>query len=194
MNYTPKVLQDLFLQSNKSELCYLRDEILVIFDKYSDIQKKWKPDLKRWCIDEIVTHLSRSLKLYLEKLEPAKVKTKEKGLVQISSYKPSLFAKVFLAFLNPESSFRIPTFPAFKPTSAQVNGNTERKFTEVISGYINYINDIDGYDLKKIKISSPVSPLLRFSIGEAIEINIIHIQRHLGQINQLINHPDFPEN
>jgi|GEM_PF-5486933 len=194
MNYTPKVLQDLFLQSNKSELCYLRDEILVIFDKYSDKQKKWKPDANKWCIDEIIAHLSRSLKLYLEKLDPAKVKTKEKGLVQISSYKPSLFAQVLLAFLNPESTFRIPTFPAFKPTIAQVNGNTEREFTEVISGYINYINDIDGYDLKKIKLSSPVLPLLRFSIGEAIEINIIHIQRHLDQIHQLINHPGFPEN
>lgn len=193
MNYSPKVLQDQFLQANKSELSNLKSELESIFEKYTENQKKWKPSPKEWSIDEITVHIAQTLRLYLEKMEPVKTKTKEKGLVQVSAYSPSWIGRLFVKFLSPESSFKLKTFKPFKPEKISTAGSPESFLFDYISRLINFIVDIDGYDIKKLRLSSPASSFIRFTVGEAVEINVVHIQRHVAQIKRLTHRPEFPQ-
>ncbi|GJQ64750.1 MAG: hypothetical protein SCALA702_38030 [Melioribacteraceae bacterium] len=192
MNYSPKVLQDQFLQANKSELSNLKSELESIFEKYTENQKKWKPSSKEWSIIEVTAHMAQTLRMYLDKMEPVKVKTKDRGLVQVTAFSPTWFGRLFVKFISPESSFKLKTFKIFKPEKMNVSGSPETLLFDYISRLINFINDIDGYDIKKLRFSSPASSFVRFTLGEAIEINVVHIQRHIAQIKRLTQSENFP--
>ena len=55
------------------------------------------------------------------------------------------------------------------------------------------IENADGLHLAKVKVVSPVSRLIRFSLGQCFRALIGHEKRHLLQINALTTHPDFPQ-
>jgi hypothetical protein len=42
------------------------------------------------------------------------------------------------------------------------------------------------------RLRSPVSGLLRFNLGDALTILVIHEERHFGQIDRVRAHPAFP--
>jgi hypothetical protein len=41
-------------------------------------------------------------------------------------------------------------------------------------------------------MSSPVAKLIRLNLGDAINILVVHTQRHLQQMARIRNHPEFP--
>jgi len=52
--------------------------------------------------------------------------------------------------------------------------------------------NLTGTDLKKLKICSPISPLIRMNLGDAFLINLYHDQRHLNQAERILNNKSFP--
>ena len=50
-----------------------------------------------------------------------------------------------------------------------------------------------GIDLRRNKVTSPVSKLIRINLGDALLILVVHSQRHLQQIARVRAHPDFPK-
>lgn len=44
----------------------------------------------------------------------------------------------------------------------------------------------------RVRVTSPVSPLVRLNLGDAFQILIVHAQRHIGQMNQLRAMELFP--
>jgi hypothetical protein len=51
----------------------------------------------------------------------------------------------------------------------------------------------DGLDINRLKVSSPVSKLLKFRIGECFQFLLLHQRRHFLQAKNLTTLIDFPK-
>jgi hypothetical protein len=59
--------------------------------------------------------------------------------------------------------------------------NIIRDYNELQDRYIDLIKKSKGLDIMKIKLPSPATSLLRFSIYEMFAVNAAHQRRHLWQ-------------
>jgi hypothetical protein len=80
------------------------------------------------------------------------------------------------------------TFQPIKPCDAIIE-----QFIQQQEKLASLISEADGLDLRRIKFGSPVSSLLRFSLGDCFAILVMHQERHLKQMNRIKDHTMFPD-
>jgi hypothetical protein len=54
------------------------------------------------------------------------------------------------------------------------------------------IEGADGLDLNRVRVTTPISRVLRISLGEALALATGHTRRHLDQARRVRAHPRFP--
>jgi hypothetical protein len=50
----------------------------------------------------------------------------------------------------------------------------------------------DGLDLRRIRLASPVSPLIRMNVGDALNLVLTHERRHLYQLRTITEEREYP--
>jgi len=100
---------------------------------------------------------------------------------------------MILKYVDPNSTTRAKTFRIFKPSTRQINTNVIRSFCEEVETMISFAEQLQGADLRKIKISSPLTKLLKMNVGDALLINLYHDKRHLNQAKKIFNDTNFPK-
>ncbi|RKY94112.1 MAG: hypothetical protein DRQ01_03130, partial [Ignavibacteriae bacterium] len=108
-------------------------------------------------------------------------------------FKHTFSGRLILKYVDPNSTTRTKTFNVFKPTMRQINTSIIRSFSKEVEIIISFAEKLHGVDLTNLKISSPVTKLLRMNVGDALLINLYHDQRHLNQAEKIINETDFPK-
>jgi hypothetical protein len=47
------------------------------------------------------------------------------------------------------------------------------------------VDDSAGFDWRRLRMRSPVMPLLRFNLGDAFLMLLVHAERHAGQMERV---------
>lgn len=157
----------------------------------SDAQCVWKPEPGVWNVLECFHHLIVTDELYYPRLRAAIEKA---GRGESSApFRPSFFAKTFIHYVSPESKRKVKTLRAFEPPPALTDVAVLQQFIDHQDDLAALIRRADGINLNRGKFSSPVSRLIRFSVGEALTMLVVHQRRHLQQARRLTQRPDFPQ-
>jgi len=162
------------------------------FSGLSETQINWKPSEEKWSIGECIEHLDVTHKLYNSKIKELQRLFKDSGEGSLK-FKHTFSGRMILKYVDPNSTTRSKTFKIFKPSMRQINTNTISSFCEEVEMMISFAEKLHGVDLKKLKISSPVSKLLKMNIGDALLINLYHDKRHLNQAEKILNDTNFPK-
>jgi len=187
-----------FLKGIYQELLELRANVKNSFSSLSEEQLNWKVDEKSWSIAECMKHLMITGKAYRKKYEEMMEKKNTKKQEENEIYRPTFFGKVMLSFVNPESKRKISTPKAFNPKF-----KTSNLSKEVLEKYQNSLEilgeeiktaHIKKQSLNKVKIKTPISSLISFSLGDYFEIHLRHNQRHITQAQRVMQNKDFPKN
>ena len=165
----------------------------ALFSSLSPEQLTWKPSKKSWSILECYDHLLVTNGLYIPKIEKALEKAEQSVENGVRPFKPSFFARLFIKSLRPQSGFKIKTFGVFKPRNGKGNLDIPAQFLAQQDELMQLIKRADQCDVNSVKFSSPLSSLIRFSLGEGLSVVVVHEQRHLLQAQNLQLMPDFPE-
>jgi hypothetical protein len=162
------------------------------FSGLSEAQINWKPSEEKWSIGECLEHLvvtHKSYNLKIKELQPFVEHSGEDSF----KFKHTFSGRMILKYVDPNSTTRAKTFKVFKPSTKQINTNIIGSFCEEVGSMISFAEQLQGADLRKIKISSPVSKLLRMNVGDALLINLYHDKRHLNQAEKILNETNFPK-
>lgn len=165
----------------------------TLFSSLSPEQLTWKPNRKSWSILECYDHLLVTNQLYLPKIKGAIEKAEQSPENGVVPFKPSFFARLFIRSLKPGSGFKIKTFKVFKPKNGATNLEIPSQFLSQQDELIALLKRADECDVNAVRFSSPVSKLIRFSLGEGLSVVVVHEQRHLLQAQNLQLMTDFPE-
>ena len=162
------------------------------FSGLSEAQINWKPSEEKWSIGECIDHLVVTHKLYNSKIKEHQRLFEDFGEGSFK-FKHTFSGRMILKYVDPNSTTRSKTFKVFKPTMRQINTNIIRSFCEEVESMISFAEKLHGVDLRKIKISSPLTKLLRMNVGDVLLINLYHDKRHLNQAEKILNETNFPK-
>ena len=165
----------------------------ALFASLAPAQLTWKPRKNKWSVLECFHHIMVVNELYLPRIKEAMKRGALTHAEAITPFKPSLFGKWFINSMRPEARLKVKTFKIFKPQRAIDDLGLLPKFLDQQRLLLKIIKHADGCDLNKVKLASPASRLVRFSIGEALTLLVVHEQRHLLQAQNILLLSEFPE-
>jgi hypothetical protein len=86
---------------------------------------------------------------------------------------------------------RIKAPRPFRPATQPAPGSSARLLAS-IRELDDLLQRASGADIVRARVASPAMPLLRLNLGEALELQVVHIARHLAQARRVREHPAFP--
>jgi len=162
-----------------------------LFRRSTAGQLTWSPDSRTWSIVEIFDHLRVTGSLYYPRLRAAIDRAREKGRTAAAPFRPGWVGRLFIKLLQPDSKRRFKVPRSFKPARKPDLAALEH-YLEQQRDLKDLIRLAGGVNLNRTRFGSPITPLVRFSIGEGLTLMVVHQQRHLRQAERLSGRRDFP--
>lgn len=160
-----------------------RDRLRALTGGMSDDVFNAKPSPQSWSVGECVVHLNKIAEGYLPAMEGTLTEAAPRA---VGPFRYGWFTRMFIGMVRPGSR-PLPTVPAMKPSEAEgLRSAVDReralaRFEADIERYLALVASADGYDLRRITVASPFLPVLRVSVGGALEAMGLHAVRHVMQ-------------
>ena len=178
-----------FLEQTKNRYNTILNRLHNDIHLFSDTQMHWKVNTDTWSIAEVLQHIITADKAYLVPMREA-LQGADRNSSTVT-YRPSFFARLFIYSLKPgRSKYGVPA--VFKPDTSQIDATIRQKFADHLHMQIKELSDWQSYDINRLKMTSPANALVRISLGEALDVMITHAERHMVQVDRIIDHPQFP--
>lgn len=122
--------------------------------------------------------------LLVPKLNEAIEKARNSGVTAAPPYKLRVFDSWFITgFLSPDSGFNIKAPKLYRPSGHKdcAKASVIEEFILLQDELIRLIRKSEGLNYRAVTVASPLSRLLRLSLGGWFSATIAHEQRHLVQ-------------
>ena len=173
-----------------ADVASTRAEAERLRDTLTGAQLTWKPAPDVWSVADCFEHLRKVDKAYCKRIGPVLAET-EPGT---AGYDPSWFARLFIRFVSPESTFKLKAPRAIRPDTGAPSAEADAlpRFLDQQAELIDLIQRADGKNINGGRFASPLASLLKFSVGEGLTMLVAHERRHLRQAQRLTARADFP--
>ena len=104
-----------------------------------------------------------------------------------------MFERWFIWMMEPPVLLKMRAPKHFTPAGVMPKDEVMQEFGAMSQSWLQVLEEVRGLDLKRIRIPSPVSARMKFSLAAAFAINAAHERRHLWQAGQVIAHSEFPK-
>jgi len=171
----------------------IADETLAGFGDLTAQQLNWKPSADRWSVAQCFDHLVTANEAFFPIFEKVLSGEKKNTFWESLPWLPAFWGKMLIKAVAPESTRKLKAPKIFHPSNSSVDGAIIHRFIDQQNQVIRYIKATEDLDLKKIKISSPVTNLITYSLMDAYRIIINHEKRHLLQAMRVSEMDGFPK-
>jgi len=160
-------------------------------------QITWRPTNESWSIQEILSHLNSYSTYYhqvfIEKIQNTKYKNIKEHFVP-SPLGRSAWRSMKLGRLNNiKRKFRAPKNlnPTLSPEL--IDQIAVANFIKNQEELITILDNAENVNLKKVKVPISISKIVRLRLGDALMFVIYHNERHIQQVKNILEHPNFPK-
>lgn len=140
-----------------------------------------------WTGRQILGHLTITARLYDERIRAAIARRPEGGKPTTKPHKPGWFAGLLLKWL-PDLAKRFKSPKKFDPRHSEERFDVE-ELCRVHRGLRATAQQIAERHLGAFRFGTPVSPLLRLSMHDGIQVMVLHGERHLVQLRRVVGLP-----
>lgn len=169
----------------------LADAEAVVAD-LDDAAFRWRPEPGKWSISECFEHLSVTAEQYAPKLEECIREGRRQGRTGVGEPKRGWVMGWMIRTMEPPATRALKAPKAFQPRDAAPKKEVYPRFQQLHRELASTMADADGLDLAKNRLTSPITSLLRMSLGEAFALILSHMRRHVWQAQQIRQAPGFP--
>jgi hypothetical protein len=157
-------------------------------------QLGWNPAPRSWSPIEVLEHLNNAAEKYQRLIQGCIERSREHKLHDAGDFRPGWFQGWLIKQLEPKPKSRaLPAPSAFRPVAgSQVDPRIRDRFFELSDSLCGLLGDAEGVSLSRVRFPSPISPLVRFNLGESFWLLVAHEHRHLLQIQRICSHPQYP--
>lgn len=186
------LLEQLLILCERSN-AFVQEHVLQL----TSDQYHWQPNPKSWSILQIFAHLNASSNYYqngiIKKINEHS-DTKPTETFVSSPLGRATWQQVKLGKLR-NIKRRIKSARVFNPLYFAVELNQEEvaNFLKNIQQLKDLLKSAEQVNLRKIKLPMAVSKFVNLRLGDALIFHVYHIDRHIEQINKILNHPKFPK-
>jgi hypothetical protein len=151
----------------------------------SNKQFNWHPAPGSWSIAECLDHLIVVGSLLLARIDEGIEQARTKQLFSEEPFSYGLLGKRFVSSQEPPVKKKVKTFKQYVPPPDRSLDKVVPEFMALQNEFEERIRAADGLNLSRIKISSPVSKLIRFNLAVWFAATAAHERRHLWQAQQV---------
>lgn len=151
-------------------------------------QLRWRSASEEWSVADCFDHLVSTGYLYYPRLEDAIVAADSEHIDH--SYEPSVFAKLFIWTVSPDAGIKVTAFQPFEPKHVGEDVKILDMFIAQQSELMDLLRDADDVNINSGKFTTP--GLVRLTVGEGLTMVVQHQRRHILQIENVLNHDQFP--
>ncbi len=152
----------------------------------------WRHAPGTWSMAECLDHLNLTGRKYLRALDRAIEDGRAKKILGRGPFRYGLLESWTVRVMDAPPMFRIKAPKAFVPAAEARLAESLAAFATLQDEFQKSLARADGLDLRRVKVRSPVSRHIKFSLGKAFAAISAHQRRHLWQARQLRNDAGFP--
>lgn len=138
-----------------------------------------------WSIAECLNHLIVTDKDYTAQIENGLKIAKDKNLLSDGPFKISWFAGKFIGNVEPPVKRKLKAPQKWRPSSDLSLDEVTSSYIKNQDKYIELLKNSAGLNIGKVKLPSPATNLIKFSIFVMFNINSAHQKRHLWQASNV---------
>jgi len=171
-----------------SEYQSAKHEIVELVAGLDDDQFNSRPDPKRWSMAECVDHLVITGRRMMPRMDTAIIRARGQGWTSEGPFRYGFFEKWFAGAMSecpPRRKLRAPKIYAPPQLKDLKIPTAVEDFATLQDKLIQTVHHADGLDLSRIKVTSPVTRLVRLSLGQWLAGLAGHQRRHLWQAQQV---------
>ncbi|TMU55168.1 DinB family protein [Flagellimonas algicola] len=152
------------------------------------------PHAKSWNVVEVIEHLNIAYGIYMPKLDEAFSKMPSLDAAP-NEFKARTWQKIVIAGQRPKNGkrkWKMKTLKRFEPlldketlTQEKIDAVFENFFTRH-AHLKEAILKSRNKDVKEVKITSAVGPIVNFYLPECFEFLLCHMERHMVQIDEIL--------
>lgn len=184
---TDEALSDLIAEAKA-----IASDARVTFGSLTTQQLNWKPNQQQWSIGQCFDHLVTANKSYVPIFAKIIKGPKKNTVWQSMPLLPSFFGKMLIRFLDPASTRKLKAPKRFRPSNSNIDGNIISAFVDQQNQLTTLMKESEELNLQRIKISSPVSRIITYSLLDAYTIIVVHEKRHFLQARRVLDSSGFP--
>ncbi len=168
-------LQNTFKQSSH--------EVKHLLDSLSEeyINKKLAPG--KWSVAECIRHLILTGKYVTIEIDKSITNGIKRNKMGNPPFKYGWFNRYFIRYMKHKSHFTMAAPKLYKPDlhSYYDKSVLVTSYLDLQEQYCRLLEKADGLDLKRVKVRSPVIPVMRLSLGACFHAMAAHQERHIDQ-------------
>lgn len=166
------------------------EEAARLFADLDDERFNARPAEGKWSAAECLTHLVVSGEALLPPLDDAIRRGREHEILGRGPFRYGRLGEWFVRQVGGDGSPPPRRFPAPRlyapPRRRRPVGPALREFHDLQEALSDRLQLSSGLDLARLRVRSPVTPLLRLSLGQWFRLVAGHQRRHLGQARRAL--------
>ena len=154
----------------------------------SDEQFNWRPEEDHWSIAECIDHLVTVGTIMNKNIDQGMDQAEARGLKSEGPFKYGALGNWFVRAVGSGEKARRRKMKApriYTPTSNHTLSRLNAAFDELQVEFLARVQRANGLDLARVKIPSPVTRLIRLSLGQWFALLAGHQERHLAQAREV---------
>lgn len=145
-----------------------------------------RPPLGGWSIAECLEHLNSYSAFYLPRLSTALEKASQ--VSGDTTFRHTLLGSCFIRLMDPSTSKKkMKAMKKHQPTRDLDPHTVVAVWIQHMESLLKLLKKARMYDLKRIRVATSISPLIRLNGGDAIHFVLVHSSRHLAQAMLVVN-------
>lgn len=171
-----------------NDLRALTDRWQAMRRAHDDQALTQRPSAEAWSVAEVCEHLRVTGGLYYPIMTDHAEKLRASGRAGGGDpVRPGFFAKRFIHFAGPNNKRKIPAPERFKPAEGATDIEAIDQLIAQQSQLQQLIHSAEGLALNAGKFPTPITKLIRLTLGEGLMLMVRHQQRHAEQAERALS-------
>jgi len=145
----------------------------------------WRPAPDQWSIEECLAHLTAVGQVAVQAVEAAVDEARARGIMGTGPFEYPAWERFLLRETEPPVRHPLPAPKRFVPLHGQPVTGVLPTFLHVQRQFTIQIERADGLDLRRVKVATPITRLLKWSLGTSLAQTAAHERRHMAQARRV---------
>ena len=181
------------LEEYQKQFEHLGAQAKLLTQGLSEAQFNWRPEAKAWSIEECLAHLTMVGQTEVRLIERAIEVGRAHGVTGNGPFQYGWLERTILRQTEPPARRRFSAPRRFRPVHGQPLTAILPTFLHVQRQFVQLASQADGLDLSRVKVATPMTRLVKFSLGMTLAQAAAHERRHLEQARRVRENPGFPK-
>lgn len=181
------------LEECRSQFQSIAGQATALTSGLTEAQFNWRPSPQAWSIEECLGHLTIVGQTEINLLDSAIQNAKTRGINGKGPFRYGFLDRTVLRMTEPPVRRKFTAPRRFQAVHGQPLTAVLPTFLHLQSQFIRLVEQSQGLDLARVKVATPITRLLKLSLGIMLAQQAAHEQRHLEQARRVREHPQFPQ-